>query len=111
MNFKFKVNESTTLKDARNFLDELKSANVKEYNLNDILRVLHFLGAEEITAKGGSAIRFRHEILVGHPHHLDGIFKIHIIHKGGAKQLVSKIDFKVYMYGPLIQIIELQEAK
>ena len=111
MSFKFKVNDNTTLDDARNFLDELRKANVKELYLNDIRKVLTFLGVTEIGLTGGSAIRFKHESLIGQKYHLDGIFIIHIIHKGGNQQIVTKNDFKNYMYDPLVLIIELLKNK
>lgn len=111
MGFKFKIDENTTLEEARVFLDMLKSANVIEFLFNDINKVLFFLDVEELPSKGGSAIRFRHKILKGHPHYLDGIFSIHVIHKGGNQRAVRKIDFKTYMYPALIQIIELLDKK
>lgn len=109
MGFKFKVNESTTLVEARKFLEELKNSNVKELSLNDVRRLLRFLDVEDLPSKGGSALRFRHGVLCGHPHFLDGIFAIHIKHKGGDQQIISKIDFKAYLYPALKQIIELLE--
>lgn len=111
MNFKFKVNENTTLEEARKFLDTIQSANVKEIFLNDIRKLHKYLGVEELPLKGGSVIRFRHELLVGNKNHLDGIFTIHIIHKGGDQQLLRMVDFKSYLYDPLKQIIELKSTK
>lgn len=111
MGLKFKSNKSTTFEDARAYLDELKSANVIEFYFNDISKVLNFLGVEELPSKGGSAIRFRHEILKRHPHYYDGIFTIHVVHKGGDQRVVKKNDFKTYMLPALIQIIELLDKK
>lgn len=111
MGFKFKVNDATTLDKAREFLEELKCSNVKELAINDVRRLFRFLNVEDLPLKGGSALRFRHETLVGHPYFLDGIFSIHMKHKGGDQQIVSKIDFKAYLYPALHQIIELLEKK
>jgi hypothetical protein len=111
MNFKFKYNENTTFEDARVYLDELKRANVVEFILTDINRILNFLEVEELASKGGSAIRFQHKILKGHPYYHEGIFTIHVKHKGGDQRIISKIDFKSYMLPALIQIIDLLDKK
>ena len=111
MNYKFKYNENTTFKDARAYLDELKKANVVEFILSDINRILNFLEVEELPSKGGSAIRFQHKILKGHPHYHEGIFSIHVKHKGGDQKIISKNDFKFYMLPALIQIIDLLDKQ
>ena len=111
MNLKFKNDKNTTFDDVRKYVDELKRANVVEFLYNDINKVLKFLEVEELPSKGGSAIRFRHEILKGHPHFLEGIFTIHVKHKGGDQKVISKNDFKAYMLPALMQIIDLLDKK
>ena len=111
MSFKFKNNKDTTLSDALSFIEELKKANVNDFLLNDFNKLFDFLNVEEIPSNGGSSIRFRHQKLKGHPHFLDGIFTIHVIHKGGNQKMITKFDFKAYMLAALKQIIELLDKQ
>lgn len=109
MKFKIKINESTTLEDIRNELDDLKSANVTEIPLNHLLKIIEFLGAVQVPSTG-SSVRFEHPALRKHPYY-HGYFQVHKVHKGGDIDLIRKNDFKAYLYPALITIIDLTVKK
>lgn len=109
MKFKFKIDETTTLDDARKELEKIKSANVKEIPFNHLRRIIEFLGATQIPSTG-SSVRFSHQILKAHPYYR-GFFQIHKIHKGGDKNEIKMTDFKAILLPTLLTIIELLEKK
>ena len=106
---KFKINESTTPADIIEELEYLKNANVKTIPLNQIRRIIFFLGGEEVKATGAS-VRFYHRVLEDEPFYYQGYFQVHKIHKGGNKEEIRKGDFVKYLYPPIIRIIEILDA-
>jgi hypothetical protein len=112
MGNKFKITDKTTFDDAKAFIDELKSLNVVEISLNDLNKLFEFLGVVEIQSKGGSAIKFQHPLLKKNPIYQNGVFTVHVVHKGGDKRFIKRIDFKTFLYHPLIAIInQLKQIK
>ena len=74
MKFKFKINNTTSIKDVKDELNFLKSANVKRLPLNHLLKIIKFLGAEQVPSTG-SSIRFEHHLLKQHKY-FNGFFKV-----------------------------------
>lgn len=106
--FKLKITEQTTIQDIENEIDKLyKNKQIKEIPLNYLVKIIEYLGAEQIQATG-SSVRFRHELLVEHSAYYNGIFQIHKIHKGGNQDYVLHRNFKKYLYPALKQIIALK---
>jgi hypothetical protein len=90
-------------------LEALSKKNVPELEMNEIRKILKKLNVEEFPGKG-SSIKFYHSVLEGIPPYTAGVFQIHIVHKGGNKQLVQRVFFKKYMYPTLLEIIRLLET-
>jgi hypothetical protein len=107
MKFKFKINETTSLQDIRDELDNLKSANVTEIPFNHLKKIILFLGSTEASSTG-SGIRFHHKLLEQHPYY-NGYFQIHKVHKGGDQDLIKINDYRSFLYKALIAIIEIKE--
>lgn len=51
---KFKIKETTTLEDVEDELNRMYSANVIEFELNDIIKIAEFLGCKYYGGCGGS---------------------------------------------------------
>ncbi len=103
--FRIKIdNEKTTLADVEIMLAKIKRLNIREIPLNEIRKILRFLGVTE-EAGGGSIIRFQSDCLEGNNYYR-GWFTIHIVHKGGNKQMINRRDFATYMFNPLMEIID-----
>lgn len=109
MKFKIKISKTTSLKEIRNELDNLKSANVTEIPYNHLKKIIDFLGATEVTSTG-SSLRFYHKLLERHPYY-KGHFQIHKIHKGGDQDFIKINDYRSFLYKALIAIIEIKEIK
>jgi len=102
---KVKFDENSTLDDAKRELDVFLELGSPTINLNKLRKILRFLNVEEIGSTGGSAIRFRHEILVNDTNYKDGCFSIHKIHKGGNQEEIYVKNYKIFLYPHLIKII------
>lgn len=89
-------------------LEALSKKNVPELEMNDIRKILKKLNVEEFPGRG-SSIKFYHPLLEGIPSYTSGIFQVHIVHKGGNRQLVLRVFFKKYMYPTLLLIIKQLE--
>jgi hypothetical protein len=109
MKIKIKIDDTTTLDDIRKELDSIKNANINEIPLNQLRKIITFLGATEIPGKG-SSVRFQHKLLERHPLY-HGYFQIHKIHKGGDQDFIKRFDFKSFLYNALITIIEIKEKQ
>lgn len=105
MGNKFKITDKTTFDDAKAFIDELKSLNVVEISLNDLNKLFEFLGVVELDAKGGSAVKFQHNILKRNPNYHNGIFTVHIVH-GRKQRTITRMNFNAYLYPVLKSIID-----
>lgn len=110
MNIRFKTNTNPSLDEVESFLKELTEIDQKEFPFNVIRDVAEYLGCEYLKGKGrGSKESFRHELLEKYcPQYTNGMFGIHLLHKGKGMQLVRKRDYKYFIYRTLMQIIELR---
>jgi len=104
--FKFKPSENTSLDDIEKELKYLAGLNVPEIPFKHICRIAEYLGTEMLPSKGGSARRFRHQLLTDYSFYHDGIFKIDLIHGGKSDPKVRTRDFKRYLLVPLREIIK-----
>ena len=100
--FKFKITNETSIEDIEREFDDLCNTNANEIPLNHIVKLAKFLDVEYYGVdKGGSAVRFRHDIISN----FGGYFTVHIKHKGGDEQLIKKTDYKAFLYKNFKQII------
>ena len=86
---KFKIKETTTLDDIEGELNKMYSANVVEFEFNDIIKIAEFLGCEYLGGCGGSQFRFRHPTVNTYGNY----FGVHLVH-GKRVELVNKANFK-----------------
>ncbi len=110
MKFKFKKNDETSIDDALEELEKIKKSNINELPMNHLIKIMEFIGVEELKGAGGSGLRFRHECLLDEPFYTDGIFQIHKIHKGGEIE-IRMHDYKKFLYPTLIKIISIKKQK
>lgn len=111
MKFKFKINDETSLDDAFEELEKIKKSNLKELPMNHLIKIMEFIGIEEMSGSGGSGLRFRSEYLIDEPYYTDGIFQVHRIHKGGSEIKIRMHDYKNYLYPTLVKIISIKKQK
>lgn len=106
--FKFRSNENTTIDDAEKALYNLKKLSGNEIPLNEVLKILRFLGVEELKGRKsgtGSVVRFRHHLLVGYQHFYQGYFKVDLIHGGKSMKKIRKKNFVNYLFPTTLEII------
>ncbi len=106
--FKFRIDENTTIDDAEEALYKLKKLSGNEIPLNDVLKILRFLGVEEPKGRKsgtGSVVRFRHHLLEDHPYYYQGYFTIHTMHGSKSKKKIRKNNFVKYILPPALEII------
>jgi len=99
MKFKFKITEETTIDDVEKELNNLYDANVTEIPFNHIIKIAEYLGCEYQDSPRGSQERFRHPSMKT----FGGYFGVHVTHT--KVKMVRKVNFKKYLYKPLIQIL------
>ena len=87
-------------------LDALAKKNTPELELNDIKKIIKPLDVDEVTATGGSTIRFFHKSLLGIKQYTGGYFTIHRVHGGGTKIRVRRNDYKKMLLPTLLLIID-----
>ena len=106
---RIRLENEATIDDVEEALYQIIQWPVNEIPLNEILKIMDFLGVEQpVGRKGGtgSVVRFRHCLLEGHPNFTQGYFKIHIIHGGKLQRKIRKRDYVTYLIPPLLEIIK-----
>lgn len=101
---KIKFDSKTSLDDVNDEISRIASSDETEVSLDYITKIIVFLGGESLPNKGGSSVRYRHNALLKYRYYTDGIFQIHIKHKGGTKKVLKR-NFKDYLLQPLTTII------
>lgn len=97
--YKFKLTSKPHKDEIIEYLDELKNFNQKEIPFTHITRVAECLGFElqikQNRGKGSQERFFHKELVPIKP--FNGYVGIHIVHKGGDKILVNKVNYKAYL--------------
>ncbi len=84
-------------------LEKFKQDRRSEYPLGPIEKwMISKLGVTRLRNTGGSAVRFEHPALKELK--TDGIFVIHVAHRG-KREMVYRTEFKNFLYRPLLYII------
>jgi hypothetical protein len=86
-------------------LEALAKKNVPELEYNEIKRIIRPLNVEEAELKGGSAIVLKHPVLLSIRGYTGGRFTIHMVHKGGSKRMIKRLDYKHFLLPALKLII------
>jgi hypothetical protein len=108
--WKFSPNQNPSLDEVESLLDGLTKVPQKEIPFNYVKKIAEYLGCEYLKGKStGSKLRFRHDLLDKYsPLYLNGLFGIHIVHKGKNNLVIMRANYKTYLYPPLKEIIQLK---
>lgn len=107
--FKFKIDDTTSIRDAEDAINYLKNCDQFEIPFSQIVKIAEFIGCEYKGGKGGTKQQFKHKELFGVDHYYNGCFQIHTTNS--KVKTVYKDNFKKYLYRPFMMIIKILESK